>query len=274
MEWNKKDIVDYYRTNELAYSVWGRNMHYGYWERGIKTQRQASLRFNEVMAKKARITANDRVLDAGCGVGGASIYLAKTFGCHMTGVTICSRQVEMAKRNAQKEGVSHLTEFYEMDYMKTSFPDRTFDLVWGLESICYAEPKDAFIREAFRVTNDNGRLIVADGFASRDEYHGRDAWQMQRWLDGWIVNSLDTPANFLKFAEQAGYRYYDYEDVTEKVMPTAVIMFVASLPFLPLHIIDRIKRIKSYPADAMFNQFLAIRRKLWEYGIFFADKAG
>ena len=272
MEWTRKDIVDYYKANEFAYSMWGRNMHYGYWDKGIRTQRQASLRFNQVMAAKARITEKDRILDAGCGVGGACIYLAKTFGCHATGITICTRQVEMARKNAQREGVSHLTEFYEMDYMKTTFPDKTFDLVWGLESICYADSKQALIDEAFRVTNDHGRLIIADGFASRESYTGKDAWQMQRWLDGWIVNSLDTPANFLKFAEQAGYRRYEYEDVTQKVIPTAVIMFVASLPFLPLHIIDRIKRIKSYPADAMFNQYLAMRRKLWEYGIFFAEK--
>jgi tocopherol O-methyltransferase len=272
MEWTRKDIIEYYKANELAYSVWGRNMHYGYWDKGIKTQRRASFRFNEVMAAKARISANDHVLDAGCGVGGASIYLAKTFGCHATGVTICTRQVEQARKNAQREGVSHLTEFYEMDYMKTTFPDKTFDVVWGLESICYADPKDAFIREASRVTKDKGRLIIADGFASKDSYEGKAAWQMQRWLDGWVVNSLDTPANFMRFARDSGYHRYEYQDVTDKVMPTALIMFVASLPLLPFHIIDRIVRIKSYPADAMFNQYLAIRQKLWEYGIFFAAK--
>ena len=159
-----------------------------------------------------------------------------------------------------------------MDYENTTFGDGQFDVVWGLESICYAKSKEQFVREAYRVTGERGRLIVADGFASREEYHGGDKKLMNRWLDGWIVNFLNTPAAFKRFAEGAGYRTTGYEDVTPKVMPTSRLMFVASLPFFPLHIIDKIVRLKSYPADAMFNQYLAIRKRLWQYGIFFADK--
>lgn len=272
MDWTKSDIVDYYKRNEFAYRVWGRNMHYGYWEKGIRTQREASLRFNQVMAETAQIGKNDHVLDAGCGVGGASIYLAKTYGCRATGITICPRQVEQARKNAQMEGVSHLVEFHEMDYLHTTFNAGTFDVVWGLESICYAESKEAFVNEVFRVLNDRGRLIVGDGFASRKEYTGSDKWQMQRWLDGWIVKSLDTPGDWIAYAGRAGFNKIDYRNVTDKAMPTALLMFIVSLPLFPFHIIDRIVRLKSYPADAMFNQYLAMRRKLWEYGIFFAAK--
>ncbi len=274
MEWTRDDIIRYYKVNEPAYRLWGRNMHFGYWEPGIITQRRASLRFNEVMTEKARITRDDHVLDAGCGVGGAAIYLAKTIGCRVTGITICPRQVEQARKNAKKAGVDELTEFLEMDYEHTTFNEGTFDVVWGLESICYAQSKEQFIREAYRISSPRGRLIVADGFASREVYHGNDKRLMQRWLDGWIVNFLNTPGQFKKFAEKAGYNLIQYEDVTAKVMPTSILMFIISLPFFPLHIIDRIKRIKSYPADAMFNQYLAIRKKLWQYGIFFAEKDG
>jgi cyclopropane fatty-acyl-phospholipid synthase-like methyltransferase len=272
MVWTKHDIIDYYKSNEFAYKVWGRNMHYGYWEKGILTQRAASLRFNREMAQIAGIGPGDHVLDAGCGVGGASIYLAKTYGCRATGITICPRQVEQARKNAQKEGVAHLTEFHEMDYLNTSFKDGSFDVVWGLESICYASSKEKFVNEACRVLGGRGRLIVGDGFASRKHYEGSDQWQMQRWLDGWVVNSLDTPGDFIAYAGKAGFTKIDYRNVTDNVMPTSLLMFLVSLPLFPFHIVDRIKRLKSYPADAMFNQFLAMRRKLWEYGIFFAAK--
>ena len=53
MQWTDKDIVDYYHQNEFAYKLWGPNMHYGYWEKDVKTQRQASLRFNQVMANRS-----------------------------------------------------------------------------------------------------------------------------------------------------------------------------------------------------------------------------
>ncbi|NLG18080.1 MAG: methyltransferase domain-containing protein [Fibrobacter sp.] len=272
MKWTKKNIIDYYLQNEFAYKLWGPNMHYGFWEKDVKTQRQASLRFNEVMAKTAAITSDDHVLDAGCGVGGASIFLAKTIGCKSTGITITPRQVDLAYKNAKKAGVSHLVEFKEMDYMHTTFPDNTFSVVWGLESICYAEPKIDFIKEAFRVLKDNGRLIIGDGFASRDHYEGKDAWLMKRWMDGWIVNNLETPEKFISFSREAGFRESAYRDVTEYVKKTSRIMLYTSLPFLPLHLIDRVIRIKQYTTDALWNQYFAMKKKLWEYGIFLAKK--
>lgn len=272
MHWTKQDIIDYYHQNEFAYKLWGQNMHYGYWEKDTKTQRQASLRFNEVMAKTAFITSEDHVLDAGCGVGGASIFLAKTIGCKATGITITPRQVDLAYRNAEKAGVSHLVDFHEMDYQKTTFPENTFTVVWGLESICYAESKKDFIKEAHRILKENGRLIVGDGFASKEHYEGKDAWLMQRWMDGWIVNNLKTPEQFKQYGKEAGFTQTDYHNVTKQVRKTSRIMLYTSLPFLPLHLIDRAFRIKQYPTDALWNQYFAMKKNLWEYGIFMARK--
>ncbi|MFW5960155.1 MAG: SAM-dependent methyltransferase, partial [Chitinivibrionales bacterium] len=201
-----------------------------------------------------------------------SIYLAKTFRCRATGITITDNQVDQAYKKAEKAGVSHLTDFYRMDFENTSFQDNTFSVVWGLESICYAQSKEDFLKEAFRVLKDRGRVIVADGFASRREYQGKDAKLMQRWLDGWIVNHLNTGEEFREFTERIGYTKSEYTDVTDYVKKTSWIMFLVSLPFLPLHIIDQFIRIKQYPTDALFHQYFAMRKKLWEYGIFYAEK--
>jgi ubiquinone/menaquinone biosynthesis C-methylase UbiE len=157
-----------------------------------------------------------------------------------------------------------------MDYHSTSFPDKTFSVVWGLESICYAN-KEKFIGEAYRVLKENGRLIVGDGFASRETYEGKNSKLMQRWLDGWIVNSLATPGNFTKYAHQVGYNETSYRDITSYVKKTSRLMLYASLPFLPLHLFDKMVKIQ-YPTDALWNQFFAMKKNLWEYGIFLAKK--
>ena len=272
MKWGKKDIISYYERNEFGYGLWGKNMHFGYWDKSTKTIRQATKKFNEVIVQKASINEHDRVLDAGCGVGGASVYLAKKIGCHVTGITICPRQVGSAKKNSLKEKVSHLTEFFEMDYMSTEFPENSFDVVWGLESICYAENKEKFIQEAYRILNPGGRLIIADGFASKQNYFGIEKRMMNRWLDGWIVNYLDTPDSFKLFARKAGFNNIDYKDVTENVFRTSQIMYYASFVFLIFHLIDKVYPLKSYPTDAMFHQFRALKRGLWQYGIFYAEK--
>lgn len=269
--WTHADIAKYYVANELNYRLWGPNMHYGYWDKGIWSQRRASLRFNEVAAESVAITAADRVLDAGCGVGGCSIFLAKTIGCRVTGITITPRQVELARANARRAGVEHLTEFHQMDYEHTTFADGAFSVVWGLESICYAQDKAVFLAEAHRLLGPAGRLMVADGFASRESYEGWDERLMRRWLDGWVVNYLGTPAYWEQCASKAGFASSTYRNVTAKVWPSSRLMFLASLPFLPLHIIDKFVRL-NYPTDALFHQYLALRRGLWQYGIFTAKR--
>jgi hypothetical protein len=85
------------------------------------------------------------------------------------------------------------------------------------------------------------------------------------------VNYLGTPQYWLRCAEKAGFSSCAYRDVTDKVRPSSRLMFLASLPFLPLHILDKIVPL-NYPTDALFHQYLALRRKLWEYGIFTAVK--
>lgn len=272
MRWKKADIIRYYRDNEFAYGLWGRNMHYGYWDKGIRTLRQATQRFNEIVAATVDIAADDSVLDAGCGVGGSSTFLARTIGCRATGITLCPRQVPMAYRNARKQGVEHLCRFYEMNYEKTGFKAGTFDVVWGLESICYAESKQRFVNEASRVLRDGGRLVVADGFSSREHYEGNDAKLMRRWMDGWLVNTLDTPDAFRRYALDAGFRETGYTNVTPQVMMTSRLMFMVSMPFIVLHLIDKLIPLPPYPTDALFNQYPALKRGLWEYGVFWARK--
>jgi tocopherol O-methyltransferase len=271
--WTNYDIVSYYQRTVKSYEIWGPDMHYGYWEKGVWNQRIAARRMNEKVVEKIKITKDDYVLDAGCGVGGNAVWLAQKFGCRVVGVSIVPEQVETAKRRAKKAGVQDLCEFLLMDYMDLQFPDETFSVVMGLESICYADPKNEFINGAYKVLKAGGRFGMADGFASKEVYEeGNEKRLMGRWLDGWKVNSLDTPNQWKKNAENAGFVFSDYINVTKNAMPSSRIMFVLSWIALPFHILEKFIEIKDYPADAAFHQYFALKRGLFEYGIFWANK--
>ncbi len=256
----------------MSYYLWGKNYHYGYWDGSTNHLLKATKKLNEVLSQIAKISKKDRILDAGCGVGGSSIYLAKNFGCHVTGITICPRQIDFAYSNAKKEGVDKLTEFFEMDYLKTAFADNHFDVVWGIESICHAAGKDKFIQEAYRVLKNGGRLIAADGFASKKDYTHKEQRSMDKWLKGWAVNYLETPENFIQFARKTGFRKGNYQDITDKVFPTAKLMYYLAFPFILFHLFDKVIQLKSYPLEAWFHQYEALKKGLWEYGIFCATK--
>lgn len=234
-----RDIVAYYEQCEGDYRlIWDLDaslaMHLGYWDETTRGLRTALERLNDILASHARIRATDHVLDAGCGVGGSAIYLARRFGCRVTGISLSHKQVAAAIRNAQRLGVGHLTHFAVADFTRAGFATGAFDVVWALESVCYAQDKQAFVREASRVLARNGRLVLADGFATRSDYTEAERAILNRWLHNWAVPALETRHNFERYLRGAGFDPLTFTDITRHVWPSSRRLFLHSLYGLPL----------------------------------------
>ena len=52
-----------------------------------------------------------------------------------------------------------------INYYQDCQKDETFDVVYGIESVCHAFDKKAFLEEAWRVLKPGGVLVILDGFA-------------------------------------------------------------------------------------------------------------
>lgn len=75
-------------------------LHYGYWDQATPyNQHQALLNKNQILYEKAGIKATDKVLDAGCGIGGSTIWMAKNHGNTVTGITISAQQAQYAAQH-------------------------------------------------------------------------------------------------------------------------------------------------------------------------------
>ena len=79
----------------------------------------------EKMLKMADINSNDYVIDLGSGDGITVITAAKQFGVRALGIEYNPDMVELAKRNAQKEGVGERAEFVRGDIFQTDFSKAT-----------------------------------------------------------------------------------------------------------------------------------------------------
>ncbi len=108
-------IVDHYNAVTKYYQIfWGRkahSLHHGYYDRKGLGLVAAQLNKNKVLADMAGIGPQDRVLDAGCGIGGSSLWIARERGATVIGVNISPLQIStarsLAERGADKDG-----EFY------------------------------------------------------------------------------------------------------------------------------------------------------------------
>ena len=164
-----KNIVDYYAASENAYKdSWDLNnslaIHYGYWDEKVKNFSESLLRMNEVMMEVGQIKPTDKVLDAGCGIGGSSIFLAERIGCNVTGISLSEKQVSKAKELVVGRKIENKVEFEVMNYCATSFPDESFDSVFCSEVFEHVFNLDEIITEIRRVMKPGGKILITVPF--------------------------------------------------------------------------------------------------------------
>mmetsp|Transcript_25277 Transcript_25277/g.63401 ORF Transcript_25277/g.63401 Transcript_25277/m.63401 type:complete len:339 (+) Transcript_25277:189-1205(+) len=154
---NYETLVDKYyslATDFYEYG-WGRSFHFAV--RAKNESFYASLaRHEHWLAMKMQLKPGQKVLDAGCGVGGPARSIARFADVYVTGVTLNEYQVQRAKYHTQAEGLTHLVTFQQGNFMKLPFEDNTFDAVYECEATAHAPDKAACYAELMRVVKPGG----------------------------------------------------------------------------------------------------------------------
>jgi len=274
----KKKIAVHYDDNQFLYNLgWSKeSLHYGFWEKDTKNHTEALLNPIKFVCKHLGINKDDVVLDAGCGVGGTSIYIAKNYGAHVHGITLSNAQLKIAKRKALKAKVADLTDFSNRDFTKTGFRDGTFTKVCGIESICYADKKIDFLREAFRLLKNGGKIAVVDCFLKRTDFNEKEKTIYEDFLEGWAVPSLSSKGGFHDDLKKAGFKnvkFYDKFKTIRKCSDDIYVKGIIPYPFTWL-----LSRIGIMPKSmhglfiGCINQKKLCDNNMVTYGVFIAEK--
>ena len=72
------------------------------------------------LASKLLLEPGQKVLDIGSGWGGLGLYLARTAGVEVTGLTLSSEQHKVSERRAAEAGLSDRVHFHLRDYRQES----------------------------------------------------------------------------------------------------------------------------------------------------------
>lgn len=116
-----------------------------------------------------------KMLDAGCGICGPSIYFAKENEVTIDAITISNVQVEIAKKKIIKAGLTDKVKVIKGDFHnldKIYKPD-SYDIVYFLESLGYANRLDSLISGVYKVLKPGGCIYIKDYFfvPANEELH-------------------------------------------------------------------------------------------------------
>ena len=274
-------VIDYYDQCHVDYRILWRShqnlcIHFGFFDEEHDSHSEALPNMNRYLAERMGVSPEDHVLDAGCGVGGSSMWLAENVGARVCGINIQPLHLRLAREEAARRGLEDLVRFEKRNYCDSGLEKNTFDLVWALESVCHSDDKQAFIEEAYRVLKPGGRIMVADFFQFKEELDEDEAWRMQTWLDGWALPHLASVTSFEEGLKRAGFRDVKSEDITANVERSSRRIWKASLIILPiskpLELIGLRTARQTANVLAARHQYTTLKEKLWGYSVFTAVK--
>lgn len=278
---NRTEIDYYYKECHDDYEVaWELQkhygFHYGYYDETARKHVDSVANMNRVLAEKAEIKEGEKVCDCGCGIGGSGIWLFQNKKASTTGVNISTFHLDIARSLIKRLGLEQQVAFIEADYTKTELPSGTFDVVWAIEAVCYADDKSKFIEEAYRLLRSNGRLIVSDGFKCRESLDARSQKIFDRMNKGWRVPDLATMEGFKQTLHEQGFTNIKMDDVTSHVLRSSKRLYWCGLLTYPLEIIQRMvglrKDIHVENTVTAIYQYIALKKNIWKYCHFLATK--
>jgi SAM-dependent methyltransferase len=161
-------------------------------------------------AERARIQAGMQVLDLGCGLGGASRYLAAECGCRVGAIDLTPNFVEAARVLTARCGLSDRIEFRQANALALPFEDGTFDHVWSYAVTMNIENKEGLGREVARVLKPGGHFSCNEIALGS----GGDPVFPLAWADDEASSFLVSPAKMRAALEAGGLSVIEQIDLT------------------------------------------------------------
>jgi len=148
-------------------------------------------KYDRIIAK-ARLTAEDHVLEIGCGWGGFAIEAVRQTGCRITGITVSREQYRMARERVQAAGLEDRIRIAFKDYRHIRGPFDKIVSIEMLEAVGHAYFK-TFFRALERLLKPTG-IVVLQTITIPDQryesYRRERDWIQKHIFPGGLLPSL------------------------------------------------------------------------------------
>ena len=134
--------------------------------------------------QNAELSAGQKILDAGCGIGGPASYFASKLNVEVEGITISELQFQKANAAKASKALIGKTHFTLGDYhlIDEIYGPEVFDRVLFLESFGHSNNKPLLIEKALKVLKPGGVLYIKDLF-KREHPNPEDGKRIDKIVD-------------------------------------------------------------------------------------------
>ncbi len=162
--------------------------------------REAMVESQERLLDRVAVTG-ERILDVGCGLGGAAIRFATHLGADVTAITIVPEHVDVVRRFSREAGAHTVTALLRDAHDLAALGP--FDAAVAIESSCYFDRRRWF-QELRAVLPVGGRVHVVDCFEGDPSIAGR--------FDAYWRTRIGTLQTYDDAADLAGFERVATED--------------------------------------------------------------
>lgn len=206
---SRSNVAHHYDLDGKLYALFlDPDMQYScaYYEHPEMSLEEAQLAKKRHIAAKLCVEAGQSVLDIGCGWGGMGLYLADVAEAKVTGVTLSTEQLAMARKRAVQQNLAGQAEFRLQDYRAV---EDTFDRVVSVGMLEHVGA--GYLREYFAKI---ARVLKEDGLALIHTIGRTDGPGVTNpWIERYIFPGGYIPAlsELSAAIEQAGLLITDLE---------------------------------------------------------------
>jgi len=216
----------------------------------------------------AQLTLNSdsRVLDIGCGIGGAVRLIADEFGCRVTGVDLTPEFISTAQALTVLTGLGDRATFEIASALDMPFEAASFDAVVTFHVAMNIHNREALYGEIARVLAPGGILCIYDVMKKGE---GNLAFPVP-WSETPDTSHLTTSDEMLALLVGAGFDVDYVEDRTQAAIENIKQREAAAsddLPPLGVHLImgptapEKFKNIRENIENGLIGPVLMVARR-------------
>jgi SAM-dependent methyltransferase len=176
--------------------------------------RPTTSRLHDVLVERLPALANPHVLDAGCGLGGTMIDLARRVGGRYVGLTLSSEQAAVARQSAARLGLGDRITVQVHGYDDP--PAGPFDLIVAIESLAHSRDPGVSLASLARVLRPGGVFAIVDDMPSLEAEGSSD---LVAFKAGWQCPSLWSHARYADACAALGLTLVADVDLTRECRP-------------------------------------------------------